>query len=153
MLARCYNPKNKRYKDWGGRGITVCDRWRFGEDGKSGFECFLEDMGSKPHPRLTLERRNVNGNYEPSNCYWAPWEIQDNNKRTSVFLTIAGEMRTTAQWNRKLGWPEGKLGHRVYAIRHLDARIRGSDPASIPALVSVLAKKLTAILDDLGSHG
>jgi hypothetical protein len=76
VLRRCYNKNTKEYKNYGGRGITVCDRWRFGEDGNSGFECFLADMGTKPHPDLTIERRRVNSNYELSNCYWGTKEAQ-----------------------------------------------------------------------------
>ncbi len=78
MLGRCYGGPKRCPKHWhryGGRGITVCDKWR-----KGGFARFLEDMGPKPSPSLTLERRNNNGNYEPSNCYWATWEDQYNNR-------------------------------------------------------------------------
>lgn len=101
LRQRCYNPNHKSYKHYGGRGITVCGRWLYGEGGRSGFECFLADMGAEPHPELTIERRNNDGNYEPSNCYWAPIEIQANNRRDNIRITIGGVTKTIAQWARQ----------------------------------------------------
>lgn len=75
MKERCYNPKSKRYEDWGGRGITVCDRWL------EGFENFLADMGPRPSPRHSLDRKDNDGNYEPSNCRWATYSEQNLNRR------------------------------------------------------------------------
>lgn len=74
---RCFNPKNKAYKNYGGRGISVCDRWLK-------FENFLEDMGDRPSPKLTLDRRDNDGNYCKENCRWVTRKIQNNNKRVSV---------------------------------------------------------------------
>lgn len=72
MRQRCNNPKAKGFRYYGGRGITVCQRW-------DSFEAFLNDMGERP-PGLTLDRIEADGNYEPGNCRWATWETQNRNK-------------------------------------------------------------------------
>jgi hypothetical protein len=74
MIDRCTNLKDRRYKDYGGRGIKVCDRWL------QSFYAFLEDMGERP-PRKTIDRIDVDGDYEPSNCRWASVTTQNRNKR------------------------------------------------------------------------
>jgi hypothetical protein len=95
MRQRCNNPKDAYFADYGGRGITVCDRW-------ASFENFLADMGICP-PGLTIERKNNDGNYEPDNCCWATYFEQGRNKRNTRWVTHAGETLTLAEWSRKLG--------------------------------------------------
>lgn len=75
MKGRCGDPSHSSYKNYGARGISVCQEWIT-------FEGFISSMGMKPDPSLTLERRNNNGNYEPSNCYWATRSQQNSNKRS-----------------------------------------------------------------------
>lgn len=87
MHQRCTNPKTKRYPRYGGRGIVVCERWR-------DFPSFLEDMGKKPSPAHSIERRNNDGNYEPSNCYWATKSEQNHNKSNNRYVTYRGEVMT-----------------------------------------------------------
>jgi hypothetical protein len=82
---RCSNRNNPKYKDYGGRGIKVCERWL----GRDGFKNFLTDMGYKPSPQHSLDRfPNKNGNYEPGNCRWATPLQQGNNKRNNTFPTV-----------------------------------------------------------------
>lgn len=76
MIQRCYNKNNQIYGYYGGRGITVCDRWL------ASFDNFLSDMGDSK-PGLTLDRKDVNGIYEPNNCRWATKAEQNRNKRTT----------------------------------------------------------------------
>lgn len=81
MIQRCYNEKHDRYSYYGGRGIIVCDRWRFGEGGKTGIQCFLEDMGKRPSYKHSIDRIENDGNYEPNNCKWSTQIEQIHNRR------------------------------------------------------------------------
>lgn len=91
MKARCNTPTNTDYASYGGRGIRVCERW-------SEFPNFLADMGERPEGH-SIDRIDVNGHYEPSNCRWSPPVEQANNKRTSRLIEIGGEIRTLQQWS------------------------------------------------------
>lgn len=98
MFERCYDSKNSHYKDYGGRGIIVCDRW----SGEDGFINFMEDMGQKPGLNYSIERENVNGNYEPSNCRWATDKEQGRNKRTNRVLEYKGKEKCLKEWSELL---------------------------------------------------
>lgn len=80
MLDRCYLETAPNFRWYGGKGVTVCDRWHLGTNDKTGFQAFMEDMGDRPEG-LTLDREDPNKPYEPNNCRWATWTEQALNKR------------------------------------------------------------------------
>lgn len=94
MRKRCTNPNRKEYKNYGGRGINVCDRWT------NSFENFLEDMGERPEG-LSIDRIDNNGNYEPSNCRWATKKEQCGNKRNNKWITWNGITKIQEYWSRE----------------------------------------------------
>ena len=85
MIRRCYEPKHPGYHKYGAKGITVCDRWRLGEVGKSGLDCFCEDMGIRLRG-LTIDRIDNSKGYYPENCQWATVQEQAANKTKKVML-------------------------------------------------------------------
>ena len=95
MLQRCTNPKNPAFDRYGGRGITVCKRWLL-------FDNFLADMGEKPDGK-SLDRIDVNGNYELSNCRWATALEQARNARSNIVVDYKGETRCLTEWAILLG--------------------------------------------------
>jgi hypothetical protein len=92
IKKRCYDPKHKSYSRYGGRGIKVCTRWF------NSYDYFLLDMGRAPSPKHSIDRKDNNGNYEPSNCKWATSIEQANNRRNNLRLTYKGETRNLRQW-------------------------------------------------------
>lgn len=105
MIMRCYNPKRKSYKHYGGRGIEVDPKWRT-------FEGFFEDVGDRPEG-MTIERIDPNGNYTKSNVKWASQEDQQNNRRNNRTLECNGKTQTIRQWEKELGFARGVLWARL----------------------------------------
>lgn len=117
MRSRCFNPNNSDFKDYGGRGITVCERW-------NDFSLFLEDMGEKPAGH-TIDRIRVNEGYSPDNCRWATTTVQANNKRSNHVVTMNGETKTLQQWSDLFGLDSSKVRYRLAQGWPLD-RVFGS---------------------------
>ena len=107
MKQRCLNPKNEQYHNYGGRGITICDRWI------NSLQNFVADMGKKPSRNFTLERINVNLGYCPENCKWITKKEQSLNKRTSVKLEIKGVTKNASEWDKEMNLPEGTVCRRL----------------------------------------
>ncbi len=107
VKTRCYNPNFKNYPDYGGRGIRVCERWLHS------FENFLEDMGLKPSKDHSIERRNPNGDYCPSNCYWTTDAKQRRNKRSSKVITFNGKSQCLVDWLKEMGTSDSTYRWRI----------------------------------------
>lgn len=112
MRRRCNNPKNDAYEDYGGRGIIVCKEWN------ASFEAFYKDMGPRPSEKHTLDRIETNGNYEKSNCRWATWEEQQNNRRNNRPLKVNGiKYGSVYQLARAFNIPIGTLKDRIFKMK------------------------------------
>lgn len=108
MKQRCGNPSNPAYKDYGGRGISVCRDWLE-------FENFLRDMGPRPSPNHSIERINNDKGYSADNCKWEVRVAQANNRRSSRQITFQGQTKTLAQWSAALGIPRSTIWNRLKA--------------------------------------
>lgn len=117
MKGRCSNKNNEKYPHYGARGIVVCNRWK--EDGK-GYDNFIEDMGYKPEKNYSIERIDVNGNYEPSNCMWIPMKDQQKNKTTSATVLpgdVFGKLTVLFETEGKLRNTEGTRIRRFFRVK------------------------------------
>lgn len=123
MFQRCTNPHHASWEDYGGRGVTVCERWQ-------SFENFIADMGPRPSPKHSLDRTNNDGNYEPSNCRWATWNEQARNRRSA---DLRGEQIVTAKLN------EAQV-HQIVAML-----ASGQYQRTIAKLFSVTSSNISAI--------
>jgi hypothetical protein len=111
MRSRCENPNVPAYKNYGGRGITVCERWKT-------FENFLADMGERPEG-MTIERIDNDRGYEPGNCRWATYNEQARNMRSNQRITLNGETKCLTEWAEQYGikmptlWARLRMGWSV----------------------------------------
>lgn len=127
MLNRCTNANEPSFKDYGGRGISICEAW-------NSFEQFYADMGDKPEGH-SIERIDVNADYTPQNCVWATSKEQANNTRSNVNIEYNGVTKTLAQWADEFSVPYWKLHQRIYrdglsfvdAIINNDRRYKGAE--------------------------
>ncbi len=104
---RCYLKSTKAYHNYGGRGISMCHRWL------ESYESFLSDMGRAPLSTNSVERKDNEGNYEPSNCYWSTPPIQARNRRTNIFATHNGKTQCALDWSRELKVPFWTVLRRI----------------------------------------
>lgn len=125
MRQRCNNPNVINYQDYGGRGITVCERWQ-------SFENFLSDMGKPPSPNHSIERRENDGHYAPDNCYWGTDEEQSNNKRNNRILTLNGKSQSMAMWCKEL--------HLNYSLIRTRLNIGWSDEQALTTPARTMLK-------------
>ena len=108
MMSRCYNPKTANYYLYGGRGIKVCDEWHNVE----AFAKWAKESGYQKG--LTIDRINVDGDYEPSNCRWATKKEQANNRRNTIYVTIDGITKTLTEWAEFSGINRNTINRRYH---------------------------------------
>lgn len=113
MIQRCTNPGSPSFKHYNGRGITVCERWQFGQDGLSGFSCFLADVGERPSLDLTLERIDNDKGYYPGNCKWATRAEQFRNRTTTRLFLHEGKQKTIEELAAETGLSTDSLRWRL----------------------------------------
>ena len=110
MKKRCYIKTNPCYKHYGGRGIKMCDEWI----GENGFDSFREwSMNHGYSDELTIDRIDVNGNYEPSNCRWITWKEQHDNTRRTVRIEVDGVTKTALEWSLVYGVNPKNITRRI----------------------------------------
>lgn len=119
MKARCLNPSDQAYDNYGGRGITVCERWI------NSYELFVEDMGKRPSG-ASIERINVDGNYEPTNCIWATQKQQNRNKRCTIRVAYKGVEVPLIEAAERSGIPYRVLHERKQRLKWPDDRLFAS---------------------------
>ena len=129
MIQRCYNPQDRDYPRYGGRGVTVCLTWR-------AFPTFISDMGMPPSKAHTLDRIDNNGPYSKANCRWASPTEQANNRRTTRYLTVDGETKPLSVWCAALGIGSKTVLYRLkqglsdrdalYTPAHRGNKLRGN---------------------------
>lgn len=107
IKSRCYNPKNKAYLNYGGRGIAMSNRWLYS------FENFITDMGKRPSSKYSIERKDNDGNYDANNCKWATRDEQNRNSRHNVWITYGDETLCLKDWADKIGLHAGTLRSRL----------------------------------------
>lgn len=107
MKGRCNRKTDPSFARYGGRGIRVCKRW------SSSYEAFVEDMGHRPSMRHTIDRKDVNGHYEPGNCRWATKRQQSLNRRNNLRLTYGGETLTLSEWATRTGLRRTTISQRL----------------------------------------
>jgi hypothetical protein len=107
MKRRCNNPLDEAYGIYGGRGITVCDRWQ------DSFANFFADMGKRPSRKHSLDRKDNDLGYTPDNCRWATPEQQNNNRRQNRLITLNGKTQTLTVWANELGLPPNLVFARI----------------------------------------
>jgi hypothetical protein len=109
MRGRCDRSTDRQFRDYGARGIKVCDRWL----GPTGFVNFIADMGERPSSLHSIDRIDNDGPYSPDNCRWATRSEQQRNTRANRVLTLSGQSLSVAEWAERIGIPQTTISSRL----------------------------------------
>ena len=141
MRVRCFNPGCKAYKNYGGRGITVCDRW------KDSFEAFYQDMGPKPSLDHEIDREDNDGNYEPGNCRWATRSNNSRNRRSCIWVMFEGKRRLLIELCEQFGVRSDTIRRRLKCGETADEAFANPIRAKRPngELAAELAKRVIVL--------
>jgi hypothetical protein len=145
MKARCNNPNNEAFENYGGRGISVCKRW------EESFEAFWEDMGPRPSDSHSIDRINNDGNYEPGNCCWTTNTVQCRNRRSNRLLTFNGKTQSVAEWADELGIKSQVIANRLRRGWSVEATL--ATPVDIRKVIPELLEQVPQPITDLRSYG
>lgn len=107
IKSRCFNPNVERFKNYGGRGIKMCEKWA------NDFFSFLMDIGEPPSPKHTIDRIDNNGNYEPGNCRWVLDTVQRYNRTNNRRITVDGKTKTLTEWCKESGLDPDTAARRI----------------------------------------
>jgi hypothetical protein len=118
IISRCGNPRTPFYDIYGGRGIRVCERWL------ASFDAFLEDLGPRPPSASSIDRINVDGDYEPANCRWADHKTQMRNTRNNRFVVMDGETMTLAEAVERRGLKYNTVLYRLRRGKPVEEALR-----------------------------
>ena len=109
MHKRCKNPKDKNFKNYGGRGISVCPEW-------SAYEVFYRDMGERPSNKHSIDRKDNEKGYSSDNCQWATQGMQSNNSRANILITHNGVTKTVSEWSDLSPVAYNTFWQRLYTL-------------------------------------
>jgi len=137
MKDRCYNKNNKAYPDYGGRGITVCDRWR------DSYATFASDMGDRPDG-TSIDRIDNDGNYEPGNCKWSTRQEQQRNQRRAVYVTIENTVYRAIELSEKYRLKTDTIVSRAAKGLPFNECVQKEKHRSTDTSAAVAAKKAKA---------
>lgn len=110
---RCHSPIHRAFPSYGGRGIEMCDRWRFGDGERAGFECFVADMGERPSAKHSLDRIDNDQGYSPENCRWATRSEQMRNTRSNRYVEFGGRKITIIEASELTGLAHATITKRL----------------------------------------
>lgn len=130
IKARCFDPDNKSFHQYGGRGITMCREWA------ESFPAFFAAVGPRPSPRHSIERIDNSRGYEPGNCRWATPKEQARNRRTNRAVTLNGVTRTIAEWAEVTGIPATRIWARLRA-GHTPERVLSAEDHRRPVMLTL----------------